>query len=158
MPCSISHGTILSVWTYFTETKLYIFLKRVYFIVLFYKINMIERYLFYIILVQEKISFGNSVSLEKVQVQLEFFLNGTGLSFNSVISGNSGNLINHWSMNWTQFKDPATHTCLAGAMVASWSLTQEVAGLNPFNENYFLTLNSLNTVKTLRKNSNIHSW
>ena len=106
---------------------------------------------------QEKISFGNSVSLEKVQVQLEFFLNGTGLSFNSVISGNSGNLINHWSMNWIQFKDPATHTCLAGAMVASWSLTQEVAGLNPFNENYFLTLNSLNSVKTLRKNSNIHS-
>ena len=139
MPCSISHGTILSVWTYFTETKLHIFLKRVYFIVLFYKINMIERYLFYIMLVQEKISFENSVSLEKVQVQLEFFLNRTGLSFNSVISGNSRNLINHWSMNWTQFKDPATHTCLGGAVVASWSLTQEVASSFTVVTNIFVT-------------------
>ena len=35
-------------------------------------------------------------------------------------------------MNWTEFKDPVSHVCLAGAMVASWSLTQEVAGLNTF--------------------------
>ena len=35
-------------------------------------------------------------------------------------------------MNWAQFKDPVSHTCLAGAVVASWSLTQEVAGLSPF--------------------------
>ena len=41
---------------------------------------------------------------------------------------NSGNLINHWNMNWAQFKDPVTHMCLAGTVVASWSLTQEVAG------------------------------
>ena len=33
-------------------------------------------------------------------------------------------------MNWAQFKDPDSHTCLAGTVVASWSLTQ--AGLNPF--------------------------
>ena len=31
-----------------------------------------------------------------------------------------------------QFKYPASHMCLAGAVVASWSLTQEVAGLSPF--------------------------
>ena len=35
-------------------------------------------------------------------------------------------------MNWAQFKDPVSHMCLAGAVVASWSLTQEVAGSNPF--------------------------
>ena len=31
-------------------------------------------------------------------------------------------------MNWTQFKDPVSHMCHAGAVEASWSLTQEVAG------------------------------
>ena len=31
-------------------------------------------------------------------------------------------------MNWAQFKDPVSHMCIAGAVVASWSLTQEVAG------------------------------
>ena len=41
---------------------------------------------------------------------------------------------NHWSMNWTQFKDPVSHMCLAGAVVASWSLTQEVAGSSPFKD------------------------
>ena len=35
-------------------------------------------------------------------------------------------------MNWDQFKDPVSHMCLAGAVVAFWSLTQEVAGLSPF--------------------------
>ena len=35
-------------------------------------------------------------------------------------------------MNWTQFKDPVSHMCLAGAVVASWSLTEEVAGSSPF--------------------------
>ena len=33
---------------------------------------------------------------------------------------------------WGHFKDPVSHMCLAGAVVASWSLTLEVAGLNPF--------------------------
>ena len=32
---------------------------------------------------------------------------------------------NYWSMNWAQFKDPVSHMRLAGAVVASWSLTQE---------------------------------
>ena len=53
-----------------------------------------------------------------------FFLNGAELSLNSV---NSEKLINHPSMNWAQFKDPISHMCLAGAVVACWSLTQEVA-------------------------------
>ena len=35
-------------------------------------------------------------------------------------------------MNWAQFKDPVSHICLAGAVVASWSLTQEVAGSDHF--------------------------
>ena len=43
-------------------------------------------------------------------------------------------------MNWAQFKDPISHTCLAGAVVACWSLTQEVAGSSPFNIiNFFVT-------------------
>ena len=35
---------------------------------------------------------------------------------------------NHGSMNWDQFKDSVSYMCLAGTVVASWSLTQEVAG------------------------------
>ena len=37
-------------------------------------------------------------------------------------------------MNWDQFKDPASHMCPAGTVVASCSLTQE-----PFycNDRYF---------------------
>ena len=31
-------------------------------------------------------------------------------------------------MNWAQFKDPVSDMCLAGTVVASWSLTQEVVG------------------------------
>ena len=34
---------------------------------------------------------------------------------------NSENLINHWNINWTQFKDPVSNMCLAGSVVASWS-------------------------------------
>ena len=64
---------------------------------------------------------------------MEFSLNEAELLLNSVISANSENLIdlNHWSMNWAQFKNPVCHMCLAGAVVASWSLTQEMAGSNP---------------------------
>ena len=40
---------------------------------------------------------------------------------------NSGNLINRRSMNWAQFKDIVSHMHLTGTVVASWSLTQEVA-------------------------------
>ena len=45
---------------------------------------------------------------------------------------NLGNLINHWSVNWDQFEYPVSHICLIGAIVASWSLTQEVAGSSHF--------------------------
>ena len=45
-------------------------------------------------------------------------------------SVNSVNLINHLDMNWGQFNDPICYLCLAGTMVASWSLTHEVAVSN----------------------------
>ena len=32
---------------------------------------------------------------------------------------NSANRINHINMNWAQIKDPVSHMCLAGAVVAS---------------------------------------
>ena len=35
-------------------------------------------------------------------------------------------------MNWAQFKDSISDMCLSGAVVASWSLTQEMEGSNPF--------------------------
>ena len=44
-------------------------------------------------------------------------------------------------MNWTQLKDPVSHMCLAGTVVACWYLTQEVAGSSPFTvmTNIFVT-------------------
>ena len=44
-------------------------------------------------------------------------------------------------MKWGQFKDPVSHMCLAGVLVAPWSVTQEVAGLSPFTviTNIFVT-------------------
>ena len=47
-------------------------------------------------------------------------------------------------MNWAQFKDPVSRMPLAGTAVASWSLTQELAGSSPF---------TVMTIKTFRKNS-----
>ena len=60
---------------------------------------------------------------------------------NSLNSANSGNLINHLNMNWAKIKDPVSHMCLTGAVVASWSLTQEVEVLNLFTvmTNIFVT-------------------
>ena len=40
-------------------------------------------------------------------------------------------------MNWAQFKDPLCYLCLAGTVVAFWSLTQDVAGSSPFHDVYF---------------------
>ena len=54
---------------------------------------------------------------------MKFFLNGAELSLNPV---NSGNLINHSSMNLAKFKGPVSRMSLA-ALVAPWYLTQEVA-------------------------------
>ena len=42
-------------------------------------------------------------------------------------------------MNGAQFKDPLCYLYLAGTVVASWFLTQKVAGSNNFfNIEYFL--------------------
>ena len=35
-------------------------------------------------------------------------------------------------MNWSQFTDPVSHICPASAAVASFSLTQDITGSNPF--------------------------
>ena len=44
-------------------------------------------------------------------------------------------------MNWNQSKDPVSTICLVGTAVVYWSLTQEVAGSNPFTvtTNLFVT-------------------
>ena len=59
-------------------------------------------------------------------------------------------------MNWSQFKDPVSNICLAGAAVASWSLTQEVLGSSPFTvmTNIFAT-EFAEFSETFRKNSNV---
>ena len=52
------------------------------------------------------------------------------------------NLVNSFSeFRESQFKEPISHTCRAGTVVASWSLTQDEAGLSPFAEmaNIFVT-------------------
>ena len=54
-------------------------------------------------------------------------------------------------MNWAQFTDPVSHMRLAGAVVVFRFLTKKVAGSSPFNDNFFLLLNSLNSLKTFRK-------
>ena len=54
-----------------------------------------------------------------------FSLNAAELSLNSV---NSGNLKNHWSMNWDQFNCLLCLLCLNGRVVESLSLTQEIVG------------------------------
>ena len=46
---------------------------------------------------------------------------------------------NHWSMSWAQFKDPVSYMCCAGAVVACWALTQEVAGWQGFESFYWMT-------------------
>ena len=44
-------------------------------------------------------------------------------------------------MNWAQFKDPVSHMFLVSAVVASWSLTQNMAGSSHFTvmTNIFVT-------------------
>ena len=43
-------------------------------------------------------------------------------------------------MNWAQFKVPVSRMCLADAVVASWSLTQQVVGSNLFTIMKYITL------------------
>ena len=60
-------------------------------------------------------------------------------------SANSRKLINHWSINWAEFKDPHCYLCLHGTVVACWFITQEVWGSNtPFCKN-----NSTDSVDSL---------
>ena len=54
-------------------------------------------------------------------------------------------------MNERQFKILVSHICLAGAVVASWSLTQEMAGLSPFI--VMTNIFSLNSGKIFKENS-----
>ena len=42
-------------------------------------------------------------------------------------------------MNWGQLKDPVYYPCLAGCVVTSWSLTQEVAGSDKLFYKNFVT-------------------
>ena len=45
--------------------------------------------------------------------------------------------------------------CLAGAVIASWSLTSEMAGSRPFTiATITLSLNSVNSMKTFREKLN----
>ena len=41
-------------------------------------------------------------------------------------------------MNWAQFKDPVSHMCLTGAVVAFWSLTHPAGTsvISSYNSNF----------------------
>ena len=71
-----------------------------------------------------------------IKVTLKFFLNWAELLLNLVNSANSRNLINHWSMNWAQFKHPVSHMCLAGTVVASYKRGGRYEPFY-FNDKYF---------------------
>ena len=77
---------------------------------------------------------------------MEVFLNGAELSLKSVISANSGNLINHWTMTCAQFKDGST------LVSYTWG-----GKFKYFEWQIFLSLNLLNSVKTFRKNSKLQN-
>ena len=59
---------------------------------------------------------------------------------NSVNAVNSGHQKNYRSIVWGQFKDPVSHLCLAGAFVASLSLTHEATGSKPLMIDIFAEL------------------
>ena len=50
-------------------------------------------------------------------------------------------------MNWAQFKDSVSHMCLAGTVVVSWSLMQEMEGSRP-----------LTVMTTFRKNAIVSQY
>ena len=57
-------------------------------------------------------------------------------------------------MNWAQFNDPVCNMCLAGAVVASWSLTHDREGSSPFtvmNKYFFPGFDEFS--ETFRENS-----
>ena len=60
-------------------------------------------------------------------------------------------------MNCSQFEVAVSQVYLAGDAVASWSLTQELAGSNPFTlVTNNLSLNSLNSVKLFEENADVY--
>ena len=65
-------------------------------------------------------------------------------------------------MNWSQFKDPVSHLCVAGAVVASWSLTIVAAGSNlfddKFSENIWGKLNFLTEENILESDKSLIAW
>ena len=66
---------------------------------------------------------------------LKIFLNGTELplnSVNSVISAEFDKSLKHELGSILKIR--SLMMCLAGAVVVSWCLTQEVAGSGPFND------------------------
>ena len=77
------------------------------------------------------------LNLVRLTSQVQFFLNGAELSLNSV---NSGNLINHCSMNWGQFKNPVSHMCVIVWLNRIWVCT--CAGPSPVLCGYLRLLNS----------------
>ena len=59
-------------------------------------------------------------------------------------------------MNWAECKDPVSHMCLANTVVASWSVTQEVAGLSP--STVMTNILSLNSLKCLPTPAPEYNW
>ena len=59
-------------------------------------------------------------------------------------------------MNLAQFKDPVSHMCHAGTVVASWSLTQKVAGLSPFT--VMTNILSLNSDTQISSKTEVNSY
>ena len=59
-------------------------------------------------------------------------------------------------MNRSQFKDPISHMCLLGAVVAFWSLTREVVGSSPFTVMTNIFVSKVTEFsETFRKISNV---
>ena len=65
------------------------------------------------------------------------FIKNYLINWSRLISVNSRNLINHWSMNWDQFKVPLCYYCFLGSVVTLWFLKWQV--VDPFHCKYFVT-------------------
>ena len=80
-------------------------------------------------------------------------------NWNSVNSANSGNLINHWSLNWSQFKDPVYLSSVSlwhcGSILVSYIRDQR---FKPFKwQIYFVTFseNSNDTGDKIQRNQTL---
>ena len=88
----------------------------------------------------QQIMLGDTVNARAVRILLECNLVSIGFCpkwIRTFIEFREFRESDHWNMNWVQFKDPVYHMCLASTVVASWFLTQEETGLNPFDNKYF---------------------